>query len=36
MMSKEAITKSIAHNLKKISKYAYKKGVGLTPRLVGR
>ena len=25
---------SIAHNLKKISKYAYKKGVGLTPRLV--
>ena len=25
---------AIAHNLKKISKYAYKKGVGLTPRLV--
>ena len=25
---------AIAHNLKKISKYAYKKGAGLTPRLV--
>ena len=25
---------AIAHNLKKISKYAYKKGIGLTPRLV--
>ena len=25
---------AIAHNLKKISKYAYKRGIGLTPRLV--
>ena len=25
---------AIAHNLKKISKYAYKKGIGLTPRLI--
>ena len=25
---------AIAHNLKKISKYAYKKGIGLTPRVV--
>ena len=25
---------AIAHNLKKISRYAYKKGIGLTPRLV--
>lgn len=25
---------AIAHNLKKISKYAYKKGIGLTPRMV--
>lgn len=25
---------AIAHNLKKISKYAYKKGIGLTPRLM--
>ena len=25
---------AIAHNLKKISKYAYKKGIGLTPRQV--
>lgn len=25
---------AIAHNLKKISKYAYKNGIGLTPRLV--
>ena len=25
---------AIAHNLKKISKYAYKKGFGLTPRLI--
>jgi transposase len=25
---------AIAHNLKKISKYAYEKGIGLTPRLI--
>ena len=25
---------AIAHNLKKITKYAYKKGIGLTPRQV--
>ena len=25
---------AIAHNLKKISKYAYKRRIGLTPRLV--
>ena len=25
---------AIAHNLKKISKYAYKKGIGLTPRMI--
>jgi transposase len=25
---------AIAHNLKKISKYAYKRGIGLTPRMV--
>jgi hypothetical protein len=24
---------AIAHNLKKISKYAYQKGIGLTPRV---
>ena len=25
---------AIAHNLKKITKYAYKKGIGLTPSLM--